>query len=86
MQELWGRILAGEVKQPKSYSLRTLELIKNLSKKEADTFIKIATLAIQSGHGHYIFKGKDDDKLSTDFNILYTDIVLLTEIGFFTTW
>ena len=34
MQALWGKILAGEIKQPKTYSLRTLELLKNLSKEE----------------------------------------------------
>src|SRR5690554_3131042 len=32
MQALWGRILAGEIKKPKSYSLRTLEVLRNLSK------------------------------------------------------
>ena len=31
MQRLWGKILAGEVKQPKSYSLRTLELLKKIN-------------------------------------------------------
>ena len=36
MQQLWARILAGEIKRPKSYSLRTLELLKNLSPKEAE--------------------------------------------------
>lgn len=36
MQQLWARILAGEVKRPKSYSLRTLELLKNISPKEAE--------------------------------------------------
>lgn len=81
MQALWGRILAGEVKQPKSYSLRTLELIRNLSKREADTFMKVAKFAIKSGNGHYLFKGNDDDKLSKDFRINYEDIALLKEIG-----
>ena len=36
MQTVWGRILAGEIKSPKSYSMRTLELLKNLSKEEAE--------------------------------------------------
>ena len=81
MQALWGRILAGEVKQPKSYSLRTLELIRNLSKKEADTFMKVAKFSIKSGNGHYLFKGNNEDKLSKDFKINYEDIALLTEIG-----
>ncbi|CCK81254.1 DUF2806 domain-containing protein [Desulfobacula toluolica] len=47
MQELWGRILSGEIKKPGSYSLRTLEFIKNLTKKEAHTFEQVAKLAIQ---------------------------------------
>lgn len=40
LQDLWARILAGEVKQPNSYSLRTLDVLKNLSKDEALTFTK----------------------------------------------
>lgn len=81
MQALWGKILAGEVKQPKSYSLRTLELIRNLSKKEADIFIKVANFAIKVGDGSYIFKGNSADKLSNDFHVNYIDIAYLKELG-----
>lgn len=81
MQALWGKILAGEIKQPKTYSLRTLELIRNLSKNEADTFMKVANFAIKSGNGNYIFKGGDNNKLNKDYNITYNDIALLKEIG-----
>ena len=81
MQNLWGRILAGEVKQPKSYSIRTLELIKNLSKREAQTFMTVANFAIQSGNGNYLFNTNDDKLLSEKFNINYGDISLLIEIG-----
>ncbi|MDU9031778.1 DUF2806 domain-containing protein [Pseudomonas corrugata] len=35
MQQLWGRLLAGEVKSPGTYSLRCLDFIRNLSHKEA---------------------------------------------------
>jgi len=35
LQSLWGSVLAGEIKQPGSFSLRTLEFIKNLSQNEA---------------------------------------------------
>lgn len=81
MQALWGKILAGEIKQPKSYSLRTLELIRNLSKKEADTFMKVANFSIKSGNGSYVFKGNEDDKLSNEFGVTYSDIALLKELG-----
>lgn len=36
LQNLWGRLLAGEVKSPGTFSLRTLEFIRNLSKSEAE--------------------------------------------------
>lgn len=41
LQSLWGRLLAGEVKSPGAYSLRTLEFVKNISGNEANM---IATL------------------------------------------
>ncbi len=41
LQDLWGRILAGEIKSPGSYSLRTIEFIKNLTQKEASKIQKI---------------------------------------------
>ena len=42
MQDLWGRVLAGEIKRPKSYSLRTLEVLRNISKSEAKLIVKIS--------------------------------------------
>lgn len=35
MQSLWGSVLAGEVKQPGRFSLRTLDFLRNLSVEEA---------------------------------------------------
>lgn len=42
LQRLWGSVLAGEIKSPGNYSLRTLEFLKTLSKPEAE---KIGNLA-----------------------------------------
>lgn len=81
MQALWGKILAGEIKQPKSYSLRTLELIRNLSKNEADVFMKAANFAVKCGNTNFLFKGKDSKLLKEKYNISYSDTALLTEIG-----
>lgn len=41
LQDLWGRILAGELKSPGSYSLRTVDFIKNLTQKEANKIQKL---------------------------------------------
>lgn len=46
LQRLWGSVLAGEVKSPGKYSIRTLEFLKTLSKPEADVISKIARYAI----------------------------------------
>ena len=45
MQHLWGRILAGEIKQPGSYSLRTLDFIRNLTAKDAKQIEKLGKFA-----------------------------------------
>ena len=42
MQYLWGKILAGEIKKPNSFSMRTLNILKNLTQKEAELFKRIA--------------------------------------------
>ena len=38
MQTLWGQILAGEVTSPGRFSLRTLEIVRNLTTTEANAF------------------------------------------------
>jgi uncharacterized repeat protein (TIGR03899 family) len=81
MQALLGKILAGEIKQPKTYSLRTLELVRNLSKNEAETFSKVGNFALLCENIHFLFKTNDDKLLSRTYDIMYGDIALLIEIG-----
>lgn len=42
IQSLWARILAGEIIKPKFCSLRTLDIVKNMSKSELDDFLEIS--------------------------------------------
>jgi hypothetical protein len=79
MQKLWGKILAGEILRPKSFSLRTLEIIRNLSKEEADIITKVANFCINANHDYFLFKG--DDNAYEKYNISSYDIFLLTELG-----
>lgn len=81
MQSLWGRILAGEIKQPKSYSLRTLELLKNLSKEEAEVFTKFAQLKINAGGKNIVYNQDNGVFLESEFGITFSDRLLLTELG-----
>ena len=48
MQQIWGRLLSGEVARPGTFSLRTLDLVRNLSVKEAYTFQHLAKYLLQN--------------------------------------
>ena len=54
LQALWGRVLAGEVKSPGTFSLRTLEFLRTLSKEEARRIEKLAPFVVD---GDFVFKG-----------------------------
>lgn len=79
MRQLWGRVLAGEIKQPNSYSLRTLELLKNISKVEAETFLKFAKHSVRVTTGQSIII--NNNELIEKSGIEFTDILLMEEIG-----
>lgn len=78
MKQLWAKVLAGEVKSPCSYSLRTLELLRNLSKQEAELFLKVSQLVLKERE-YFIFKTANNDL--SKFGISYLDIAKLIEIG-----
>jgi hypothetical protein len=46
LQTLWGRLLAGEIKAPGTFSLRTLEFLRNLSSDEATAVAKLSPFVI----------------------------------------
>lgn len=77
MQLLWGQILAGEVKRPKSFSLRTLETLRNMTKEEAEMFQKIVQFALRRDE-LFVFS---EDRALNGFGITYYDIAKLVEIG-----
>lgn len=49
MQQHWGKILAGEIAKPGSFSLRTLEVMRNLTQAEAIIFQRARYLATDNG-------------------------------------
>ncbi len=70
MQDIWGRVLAGEIKKPKSYSLRTLEVLRNLSKEDATLITKVSNYQVAL------------DLLSTEsFAVNIMDQTTLDDIG-----
>lgn len=66
LRSLWAKALAGEVKSPGRYSLRTLDFLKNLSQKEANLISKLAPFAIEDS----IYKTESLEKNNIDFSLL----------------
>lgn len=75
LREIWGRVLAGEIKKPKSYSLRTLETLRNLAKEEAAIIVKAASFSIKN---EYIYK---NSSLSLPEKLLLQEIGLMLDDG-----
>ena len=53
MQSLWSSILAGEVEMPGQTSLRTLDVLKNLSQQDAQDFERILQFSISGKWVYY---------------------------------
>lgn len=75
LQDMWGRVLAGEVKQPGSYSMRTLEFLKGLSKSEAELISKAAKFVV----GDCIYRKKD--QFLEKQGIAFSHLLFLQDIG-----
>lgn len=47
LQRLWGKVLANEIARPKSCSLRTLDMVRNMPPEEAKTFSLLCRYVMQ---------------------------------------
>ena len=54
LQELWSKILANEIQHPQSCSLRTLDIVKNMTAKEANSFEKLCKYVSRCGKNDHI--------------------------------
>lgn len=97
MQSLWGKIIAVELAQPGSFSLRTLALLKQLTQRDAKLFSKIASVASRKKQdatplllvGYYqkptffrLFTGPSNPHLNlSNFGITYPDLLALIDMG-----
>lgn len=79
MQNLWAKILAGEVAQPSTFSLKTIDVMRNLSKKDAELFIKMCSHSFMSSTTNYFFPVEDEFMQAV--GIQYEDIMKLSELG-----
>ena len=82
MQSLWGKILSGEIKRPGTYSLRTLDALRNITKEEADLFVKVSQYAIQLINTDAIIPDQFVGNINEKAFISYSDLFKLSELNF----
>lgn len=75
LQSLWGKVLAGEVKNPGRYSLRTLEFLRNLSQDEAMAIEKLSPFVVSN----IVFRG--DKALLESEGINFSLLLAMQELG-----
>lgn len=71
VRELWGRILAGEVNKPGSFSKRTLSIVSDMGKADAESFMKLCSYStglVASACGKHVIAGALIPILSRDEN------------------
>ena len=76
LQTLWGRMIAGEIKSPGSFSFKTLEFLKNLSHEEALQIAKVSPFVID---GNVIFRG--NNQLLDSEGITFAFLLNLQNLG-----
>ena len=86
MQVLWGKILANEIQKPHSFSLRTLGVVKNLTKNEARLFCDIAPLILRCAGNESrsfddYFLPSGNHQLLEKYGIGFPQIIILNESG-----
>lgn len=78
MQNLWARILAGEIKTGGSFSIRSLSILSKMSKQEALVFDKVCKHAVKMGEKIII---PQLFNFSNGYCISSEDVLLMEECG-----
>ena len=79
MQEIWAKILAGEVSNPSTFSLRIIDVLRNMRKVDAELFIKICKHSFVKGSGEIFLPNYN--KYLDSCGITYSDVMRLSEMG-----
>lgn len=80
VQKIWGKLLAEEMKSPSSISFRTLDVVKNLSRAEAELFCEVAMFVI---NGNFLVCPQQNTE--TVYREFYRKVTTLLECGLVST-
>lgn len=89
MQEIWGKLLAGEVSRPGSFSIRTIDMLRKLTQQEAKLFTEIAPLVLRcagdeehSFNDYFLLTDTTEEKILTQkYGYTFPQMVILMEAG-----
>lgn len=80
MQQLWGKLLAGEVTSPGSFHTKTLRVLKDMRPEDALVFSRLCNLSLNVGGPTPIIFNLDDD-IYKKFCPNFTQIMQLEALG-----
>lgn len=81
LQGIWARVLAGEVASPTSFSLRTLQTIKNLNPGEANWFQQLCSFIWEEGTDRVYMYTIDTDALLSEVGLTFSVFMKLENLG-----
>lgn len=91
MQMLFGRILAGEIRRPKSFAIRTLRLISQIDSDTANTFKRLCSVAVSLRVGANLWdarvcslQGNANTNALRAYGLSYDQLNVLNEFGLIT--
>lgn len=75
---MWSRILSGEIRRSGSFSIRTIECVRNISTEEARMFADVMHICMQFNRHVYL---PNEEELLDKYGISYGNILTLGECG-----
>lgn len=77
MQKIWSKILAGEIKNPNTYTLRTLDTLKNITQAEAILFKEVSKFKFMHNTVPFII----NNEILNKYNCTYSNLLKLEDCG-----
>lgn len=78
IQEIWSSILAGEIKFPHTYTLRTLNTLKNISTYEANLFEKIIPFIFYEHENPFLY---NNIEILKEYGLTFSELLILEDCG-----
>lgn len=79
MQDIWAKILAGEISTPSSYSLKTIDTLRNMRKCDVELFTTLCRYSFDCADKKLFLPNYRDYMESV--GIEYSDVMKLGEMG-----